>query len=228
MVGDADGVVRLATYNVQHGRTPAGDVDLDLLARACAALGADVLALQEVDDGLHRSQRADMAAVIAETAGMAHVFGPAIERGEGRYGNALLVRGDIDDVAVIGLPDKEPRCGIVATATVAGGPVLSVVATHLGLRGAGRDQLPVLLDALRRRPGPRLLLGDLNLGTDDVDPIASAAGFTRVSAGPTFPAAAPRREIDHVLLDGLVEAAAVVVPLPVSDHRALVVEVSVP
>jgi endonuclease/exonuclease/phosphatase (EEP) superfamily protein YafD len=66
------------------------------------------------------------------------------------------------------------------------------------------------------------LLGDLNLDPEDVDPLA--LGYDRPSGGPTFPAHAPRREIDHVLLDGLVATAAVVAPLPVSDHRALVVE----
>ena len=220
MVGGA--VIRLATFNIQHGRTPSGRVDVKLLATACAALEADVLALQEVDDGLRRSSDTDTAATVAQACGMAHVFGPAIEVRGGRYGNALLVRGGIDDVEVIPLEDTEPRSAIVATAVV-GDLRLSVGATHLGLRGQAKGQLPILLDALRARPGPRVLLGDLNLHPEDV----VAPGFTRVEGGPTFPAKAPRRAIDHVLLDGLEATAAVVVPLPVSDHRALVVEVAV-
>lgn len=216
--------LRLATFNIQHGRTPGGDVDIGLLATSCAALDADVLALQEVDDGIARSGGVDMAATVAGHLGMAHVFGPAIVRAGGRYGNALLARGVIGGVEVVPLPDREPRCGIVARVDLTDGPALSVVATHLGLRGAGREQLPVLVDALRARPGPRVLLGDLNLHPEDVEPLGDAGGFARVAAGPTFPARAPRREIDHVLLDGLTETAAVVVPLPVSDHRALVVE----
>jgi endonuclease/exonuclease/phosphatase family metal-dependent hydrolase len=203
-------------------------VDIALLAHACRALGADVLALQEVDDGLRRSHDADTAAAVAEACGMAHVFGAAIEIRGGRYGNALLVRGAIDDVEVLALPDAEPRSGILARVQLAGGDGLSVVSTHLGLRGAGEAQLPVLLDALRARPGPRVLLGDLNLDPEPVERLARASGFCRVAAGATWPAHAPRREIDHVLLDdGLVETAAVVAPLPVSDHRALVVEVEV-
>lgn len=220
--------IRLATYNIQHGRAPGGEVDVALLGRACAALDADVLALQEVDRGLQRSHRADMAAEVAAAAGMAHVFGRALQRGSGEYGNALLVRGTISDIEVLPLRDAEPRCGILADVELPSGVHLSVGATHLGLRGAGEAQLPVLLAALRSRPGPRVLLGDLNLEPGAVEQLAGAAGFVRVTAGPTFPASRPRREIDHVLLDGLEDTAAVVAPLPVSDHRALVVEVIAP
>jgi endonuclease/exonuclease/phosphatase family metal-dependent hydrolase len=218
------GGTRLATFNVKHGEGAGGVVDIGLLARACAALGADVLALQEVDRNLRRSHDADTAAVVAEACGMAHVFGPAIAIRGGEYGNALLVRGAIDDVEVVALEDPEPRSAIVARVSV-GDLALSVAATHLGLRGAGKAQLPILVARLAARPGPRVLLGDLNLGPEDV---VVPPGWSRPSGGPTFPATAPRREIDHVLLDGLVETAAVVAPLPVSDHRALVVEVASP
>lgn len=219
-MGRAAVALRLVTFNIQHGRRPDGEVDIDLLARCCAALRADVLALQEVDRNLRRSHDTDTAAVVAEATGMAHVFGAAIEVRGGEYGNALLVRGSIEDVEVVPLVDEEPRCGILGTAVV-GDERLSVCATHLGLRGQARDQLPQLLDRLRARPGPRVLLGDLNLDPEDV----VAPGFTPVVSDATWPAGNPRRAIDHVLLDGLDETATLVVPLPVSDHRALVVEV---
>ena len=42
--------MRLATFNLLHGRSPAdGVVDPDRLVAAVASLDADVLALQEVD-----------------------------------------------------------------------------------------------------------------------------------------------------------------------------------
>jgi endonuclease/exonuclease/phosphatase family metal-dependent hydrolase len=219
--------VRLATYNIQHGRRPDGEVDIDLLARSCAAMDADVLGLQEVDVNLRRSHDADTAAAIAEACGTAFVFGEAIAIRGGKYGNALLVRGTIDEVEVLPIPDPEPRSAILARARLDGGAVLSVATTHLGLRGAAADELPLVLDAMRRRPGPRVVMGDFNLDPSDVEPMAVAAGFERVSSGETWPAKRPRRTIDHVLLDGLQATAAVGAPLPVSDHLALVVEVSV-
>ena len=218
-------LLRLATYNVQHGRRPDGEVDIDLLARSCAALEADVLGLQEVDVNLRRSHDADTAAAVADACGMAFVFGEAIAIRGGRFGNALLVRGVIEDVEVLPIPDAEPRSAIVARATIEDGSQLSVATTHLGLRGAAAAELPLVFDAMARRAAPRVVLGDLNLDPEVVEPLAVAAGFECVPSDATWPAKHPRRTIDYVLLDGLRATTTVVAPLPVSDHRALVVEV---
>jgi endonuclease/exonuclease/phosphatase family metal-dependent hydrolase len=54
-------------------------------------------------------------------------------------------------------------------------------------------------------------------------------GWRSLARTPTFPAAAPRVQLDHVLTDARArlsehedQAAAVALLLPVSDHRALV------
>ena len=215
MVGEP--VLKVATYNVQHARLRSGEVDPDALADACASLDADVLGLQEVDVHVDRSHGRDLAAVVAEATGMQWVFAPAIEFGGGGYGNALLSRGSIDDVEVVALTSPrrdEPRCAIVARTLD-----LSVATGHLGLRGEGLEQLPLVLDALARRSTPRVLFGDLNLEPDDVRPFAAAAGLRLLDIGPTFPAHAPRRCIDHVAVDGMDVETIEVVELPVSVTR---------
>lgn len=72
--------LRLATANILHGRSLAdGLVDDDRMAAAIASLGADVVALQEVDAFQPRSNAIDQTAVIAAAAGFAHWrFMPAI------------------------------------------------------------------------------------------------------------------------------------------------------
>ena len=217
--------IRLATFNIQHGRRPDGEVDIGLLARSCAALEADVLGLQEVDRNLRRSHDADTAAAVAEVCGMDVVFGEAIAIRGGKYGNALLVRGTIEDAEVLPIPDAEPRSAILARARLHSGETLWVAITHLGLRGAAAAELPLVFEAMRGRAAPRVVMGDFNLDPDDVVPLAAAAGFERVDSDATWPAKGPRRIIDHVLLDGMRATAVVVAPLPVSDHLALVVEV---
>ena len=82
-----------------------------------------------------------------------------------------------------------------------GGPArrLSVASTHLATRGSmAARQLAAAWAALAGLPGPHLLVGDYNLGAEQVE----ALGLGRtVGEGHTFPAADPTRRIDHVLTD---------------------------
>ena len=221
--------MRIATYNIQHGRTPAGPVDVDLLAAECASLHADVLGLQEVDRGATRSHRVDEAAEVAAVTGMACAFAEATSFEPGAaYGNALLVRGDVTDVEVVALPGEEgdePRALLLADAALAGDGRMAVAVTHLSVRPrVALRQLEAAVEALRARPAPHLLLGDLNLRPEAAWPILEAAGLCVVDAPPAFPAHRPDRVIDHVAGHGLDFGPVEVVHLKVSDHRALVVE----
>ena len=156
------------------------------------------------------------------------------------YGIALLSRHPVTDWQVLRLPPlpvrvpyrwpgarrptwvrDEQRVALLATVESPLGP-LRVAATHLSfLRLSGSRQVRHLL-----RAGDRLdlLLGDLNL------PPAAATRLTGmrplVAAG-TFPVDRPRTQIDHVLAGTgrLVPTEGGAVALPVSDHRALVVDV---
>jgi endonuclease/exonuclease/phosphatase family metal-dependent hydrolase len=214
--------VRVATFNVQHARRPDGVVDVALLARTCAALEVDVLAIEEVDRRVRRSGWRDLAAHVASACGMRHVLGAVHRIGPlGRYGNALLSRRRIGDVDLLRLPgDGAPRGAIVARTAD-----LSVAVTHLSRnRERSAVQLDVVCDALLARPGPHVLLGDLNRRDHEVGRLAER-GFTVAGGPPTYPAGDPRLRIDHVAVTGLAIVSIEAPPVPVSDHRPLVVEV---
>ena len=67
--------MRVATFNILHGRTWGDGVDLDRLRASVQRLDADVLALQEVDFEQERSGRADLTAVATDAMGaVAHRF----------------------------------------------------------------------------------------------------------------------------------------------------------
>lgn len=71
--------MRIATFNVQHGRGPDGRIDNGRLADAVAALDADVVGLQEVDLRQARSGGADQARLCAHAMGAVdHRFLPAL------------------------------------------------------------------------------------------------------------------------------------------------------
>ena len=217
--------MRVATFNIQHGRTPAGDVDVSLVGTTVAALDADVVALQEVDVGVARSGGVDEAAEVARAAGMHERFGRASRIGwRGRYGNALLTREPPVDVEVLRLP-RIVRRGERRSAVLASVGGVSLAVTHLSVWPPDTwVQLAAVVEALGRRPAPRVLLGDLNLPPFHVVPRVRAAGLVLAGGPPTFPASDPLIRIDHVAVSGLRIGDVTVVPTPVSDHRPLVVE----
>jgi endonuclease/exonuclease/phosphatase family metal-dependent hydrolase len=235
--------VRVATFNVLHGASLAdGRADAGRLATACASLDADVLALQEVDRGMDRSGGADQAAVVATACGAADWrFVPSV--GE-TYGIALLSRLPVRSWTSLRLPPArsvraplfsqqtrtwvwvtdEPRVAVCARVVAPFGEV-TVAATHLSfVPGLNVWQLRRLLAAVRRLPGPYLLLGDLNL-PGVLPPLL--AGYRQLVRAATYPAPRPRAQLDHVLASRGIVAVRPgrAVELPVSDHRAVVVEV---
>jgi endonuclease/exonuclease/phosphatase family metal-dependent hydrolase len=224
--------VRVATWNIRHAAPAGRRVDHLGFAAAIATLDVEVLGLQEVDRRVVRSGFRDQSALAGRLTGMQDWFGRTRRLGGiGEYGNTLLTRTSPAWVTRQRLPAVgEPRGVIVARVPTSIGPV-TVATTHLQNRRVGRpdeapDQLAVLLARLDRFPGPQLLMGDLNLHPDRVEPIARAAGFTPVDSDPTFCADLPSERIDWLLLRGLVARRSWVPDLRASDHRPLVAELA--
>jgi endonuclease/exonuclease/phosphatase family metal-dependent hydrolase len=159
------------------------------------------------------------------------------------YGIALLSRYPVSAWQVIRLPAlgvrvpmwfrgnrlptlvrDEPRVAVAALIDGPDGP-LTVATTHLSFVPwwNGR-QLRTLVTSLSGVDHPMLLMGDLNMGPARA---AALTGMRGLVDAPTFPADAPREQLDHVLGDGTVRATqAEARRLPISDHRALVVDLA--
>lgn len=251
--------MRIATFNILHGRTVGNGIALDRLRKCVRELDPDILALQEVDLEQPRSGHADLTAVAAEAmCAVAHRFVAAIagtpgatwmaatgeeQPGTAAYGIALLSRFPATSWQVVRLPripmrfpmylpgpnrvmvvDEEPRAAVIAQLETPLG-ALSVANTHLSfVPGWNRRQLRRLAKDLRGFPGPRLLMGDLNL-------TAKAAtrwsGMQGLATAATFPAQAPDRQLDHILTDdtGLRSSRCAAPAAELSDHRPLVVDI---
>ena len=119
----------------------------------------------------------------------------------------------------------EPRVAVAAQIETPQG-CLTVANTHLSFIDRWNSrQLRSLVTALEGRPRPLLLVGDLNLGPERAESVSRMRGL---AAHPTFPVDAPREQLDHVLADGSVQVGATAAPaLPLSDHRALVVDLTI-
>jgi endonuclease/exonuclease/phosphatase family metal-dependent hydrolase len=118
----------------------------------------------------------------------------------------------------------EPRVAVAATIETPHG-VITAAAVHLTFVPwwNGR-QLTRLRKALAESARPLVLMGDLNMEARRAGRIT---GMRPLVTAATFPASSPRRQLDHMLLDGdLPEARGRAISLPLSDHRALVVDFS--
>jgi endonuclease/exonuclease/phosphatase family metal-dependent hydrolase len=157
------------------------------------------------------------------------------------YGIALLSRHPVTAWEVVRLPvlrtsvpmrfrgswlptmvRDEPRVAVAAVIDGPAGP-LTVANTHLSFVPwwNGR-QLRALAAAIGGTPRPRVLVGDLNMGPERA---ASLTGMQPLAEDLTFPVDDPREQLDHVLADGHLRVrASSARALPVSDHRALVVD----
>lgn len=157
------------------------------------------------------------------------------------YGIALLSRHPVVAWEVVRLPAlraavpmwfrgsrlptwvrDEPRVAVAAVVDAPGGPV-TVANTHLSfIPWWNGRQLRSLRAALDQTPRPLVLVGDLNMGPGRA---RTLTGMRSLVDARTFPVAEPCLQLDHVLADGAVHArAGEARRLPVSDHRALVVD----
>lgn len=117
----------------------------------------------------------------------------------------------------------EPRVAVAATVETPEG-VVTVANAHLTfVEWWNGRQLARVRDSLSGADRPFVLMGDLNMGPDRAQRISRMRPL--VSAL-TFPATDPTRQLDHILVDGDLPAGeGRAVELPLSDHRALVVDV---
>jgi endonuclease/exonuclease/phosphatase family metal-dependent hydrolase len=228
-------LVRIATFNILHGRSPEdGRVDVDRLAKAVRTLDADVLGLQEVDRDQPRSLGADLTAVAAEAMGAVDSqFVAALSGTPG--GTWMAATGEEQPPLRASVPlwstmtrrpflaRDEPR---VAVAAVLEGPSgqFTVCNTHLSfIPGWNATQLRRLVRSLTGTREPLAVIGDLNMQRRHA---ARVSGLRPIASAATFPAHHPHRQLDHVLVRGALRATgtAEAVRLPLSDHRALVVD----
>lgn len=250
----ARGRLRVVTYNVHYCRGLDGRFAPDRIARVLHDLEPDIVAVQELDSGRHRSRREDQLGYLAEKLHMHACFCPSIEIGTERYGHGLLSRHPLEVRQRARLPDGgrlriEPRDAMAASTVFFDREIL-VFGTHLGLApGERAAQIDFLLDrewlggiSLQQ---PAVFLGDLNLTPGGalyrrlVAPWHGRNGdaaFRDVQAHApvhvackTFPSFLPVRRLDHVFVTPHFEVVHVEAPANqltrrASDHLPLVAD----
>jgi endonuclease/exonuclease/phosphatase family metal-dependent hydrolase len=197
---ERDTLLRIATWNIHDGIGSDGRRDLARISRVIGAMGAPLVALQEVSCA-GPGGACDVAA-LGEANGLTWSSVTTRAGGGWQHGNALLSGLPVTDVRThdLSLPRREPRAALEAMVAWEGRR-LRVVVTHLGLRaGERRWQVERLLSVVGDGGADAtILLGDINEWWLWGRPLRWLHRRFGTSPAPrTFPARVPFLSLDRV------------------------------
>lgn len=235
--------VRVLVYNIHAGRDAAGVDNLERVASLIESTRADIVLLQEVDRGTRRSGDVDQLATLMRLTGMHGVFGKSLDYQGGDYGIAILSRWPItnDTVVPLRIEPPQPRAGgskeprVAFVADTAG---ITVANTHFDASRQDTWRAQEVEELLRNASvtQPELIGGDFNAEPDTrIHARLIEAGLRDawLACGEghalTFPAHEPVKRIDYLFLArGATCSSATVLETTASDHRPLLVNVTLP
>ncbi len=213
--------IRILTYNIHRAIGVDRRFRPERIAKILAHHNADIVLLQEVDVGVPRSRKLDLAKELAQRLDYPHrALGLNVQLREGMYGNATLSRFPILKERNIDLTieNRKARGCLYTTLDLQGDgeKVLSVFNTHLGLSFVERPrQLGVLVrsdefQALAEQD-PCLVGGDFNDWRTRLAPIfTEILGFTCATNHRsgyhnsllTYPSFSPTGGLDKIFFRG--------------------------
>jgi len=204
-----DAELQLASYNVHKGVGTDMRRDPGRTIAVLREIGADIVALQEVDRRFgDRAGVLDLDRLKEETGLVPVTLSDRLGlRAAGWHGNLLLIRGaEVEAAEPVTLPGLEPRGAILADLRVAGQP-LRIIAAHLGLMRQSRlVQARRLADEIGGSDDrPTILMGDFNewrLGADcGLMPLRRGLRAVKRSAATvaSFPAHYPILPLDRII-----------------------------
>lgn len=201
-------LLTVASWNVHKCIGADGRYDPDRTAAVIAEIGADLVALQEVDRRFGRRTARLDPTTLERVTGLVPLPTSDLPDGMGWHGNTVLVRPGTDwRLARFDLPGAEPRGALIAElmAPDTGQGRLRIVAAHFGLlrRCRARQAAFILRAVAQRAAMPTLLLGDLNewrpTGARSALSVL-APMFGPVGPGvPSFPSRMPLLALDRIL-----------------------------
>lgn len=162
--------LRVVTYNIHRAIGVDRRFRPERVVRVLQHYEADVVLLQEVDEGAPRSRELNLAEELARAAGYPHfALGHNVSLRKGRYGNATLSRFPILRERNIDLSVAQSwiRRGCQHTSVQVDGRTLEVFNLHLGLSARERQHQVELLSRSHEFGGvaegtPMLVGGDFN------------------------------------------------------------------
>lgn len=236
----AQDTLTVMSYNIKHGAGMDTVININRVADVIKSVDPDLVALQEVDNGVRRSYRTDEPAALASLTSMYSIFSQNIPFQGGQYGNAILSRDSVRAWQNVHLPSLyhgEQRGVLVATIPGKAEPV-TFLATHLDYREKNSERLlsVAILDSLAHISNNPFVIvaGDFNdtPQSDVISRMRQNFHWVNQCSGQdtilTFPANKPNRQIDYIFYHAKpgysVECLSFkVIDEPIaSDHRPIV------
>ncbi|MFO7594169.1 MAG: endonuclease/exonuclease/phosphatase family protein [Pseudomonadota bacterium] len=242
--------IRLLSYNVQVGINsihprhyltkswkhifPASRrfETLDKIARVLREY--DVVGLQEIDSGSHRTNYVDLTEYLANKADYPFWY-HQLNRNLGRWaqhGSGLLSRIRPSEITEHKLPGMIPGRGALLVRYGHADNPLAVIMLHLALGTRARlRQLSYVAELLQDYPHA-IVMGDMNCSPDSIEMrrLFRISGLCEpIQELHTFPSWKPERHIDHILVSSGIEVVdCKVLNHAYSDHLPIAMEVKLP
>lgn len=228
----AQNTVSLMTHNIRHGEPLKGLRDAKRNAAIINRYKPDIAAFQEVDSMTERCHDYILDD-IAKLTDMTPVFVASMDFAGGKYGNGILCRESPLKVTRQALPgSEEPRSILIIEFEK-----YVAACTHLSLNADDRIASAKLINEISAQTSkPFFIMGDFNDQPQSEFHKLISKKFTTLNAidAFTFPADEPDCTIDYIMLDNKHAASAtvslreVIEEPEVSDHRPVIVKISVP
>jgi endonuclease/exonuclease/phosphatase family metal-dependent hydrolase len=228
------------TYNIHTGIGMDKKLDLRRISEVILKDRPDLVALQEVDRGVRRTNKIDELLELARLTRMDYAFAPNLDYQGGKYGVAVLSRYPILAIDHRRYAHKREaeRRGLLRVEVLVRGRRINFVTTHLDYQFADNRlfETEQLLKALETVEGPLIVTGDFNDEPTGTSYKLMLSAFTDAwgdaisgaeEGGLTYPADRPVKRIDYVFLAkrrGLSAKKAHVRSTLASDHLPLVVD----
>lgn len=211
--------LKVLTYNIHRAIGVDRRFRPERIVRVLQHYQADVVLLQEVDEGAPRSRELNLAQELARVAGYPHfALGHNVSLRKGRYGNATLSRFPIVRERNIDLSVAQSwiRRGCQHTSVQVDGRTLEVFNLHLGLSARERQHQIELLSRSHEfgdvaAGTPMLVGGDFNDWRSLLRPtFTNGFGFRcatdskagRRGAIATYPSFSPQGGLDRIYFRG--------------------------
>lgn len=197
----------MLTYNIHHGAPDKSDeVNLENIATVIKKSKAELVALQEVDVNVPRSNYVNQVEVLANILGMYSYFSKSIDYNGGEYGVAILSKYPMSNTRneLLPMPSKgEQRSIALATIHLDDGNLIEFASTHLDLNKENRLAQTAFLNTLSKQLNKPLFIGgDYNAQPHSPEMIQLKEEYMLSCMGEcplTIPVINPQRAIDFVV-----------------------------